>query len=259
MNTALPAEEGGPMSLMGKLKLHKPFRWKDPNATWSSGFCQHGIFEIIGKEGDPKFPESPKCTIRRIATCRKDCEIGEIATYHESILQEYTEPTTLECFRAISEALSRARSVTEGETWQPIDSAPMDGTEVRLLLKSGRMVKASVQTGFMNSEENGCACWVCSDEEDCPESWTDGACWDRNEDDKQSDQPTHWAPLSSRIPSVELGELLKERIVSSLRKINGHSCTCSGCVEEENEAKELIRILVEPSMSASNEGAENSL
>lgn len=78
--------------------------------------------------------------------------------------------------------------------WRQIETAPMDGTEVQLLLGSGRTLTASMQSGFMNSNDCDCMCWVASEDEAYPDCWTDGVCWDRNAEDKQSDQPTHWKP-----------------------------------------------------------------
>lgn len=84
--------------LLGKLKMLKPFKFRQ-YGKWTGGFQQHGIFEIIGKKGDHRFPDSPQCTIRRIATCRPDCELGETHTFPEDYLSKYTVPTNLDAFQ----------------------------------------------------------------------------------------------------------------------------------------------------------------
>jgi hypothetical protein len=94
---------------------------------------------------------------------------------------------------AITAALTDLAS--EQQQWRDISSAPKDGTEVRLLLASGNTLNASMQSGFVDSMGRDCMCWVCSEEDHCPESWSDGACWENNENNEQSDQPTHWQPL----------------------------------------------------------------
>lgn len=77
--------------------------------------------------------------------------------------------------------------------WLPMETAPVDGTEIRLRLKSGREITARMQPGFIGSDEQDCSCWVCVDDKH-PKSWTDGACWASNDEEKPSDPPTRWQP-----------------------------------------------------------------
>ena len=78
--------------------------------------------------------------------------------------------------------------------WQEMETAPEDGTHIRLRLKSGRKITAAMQGGFVTSDEDQCSCWVCLDDKH-PKSWTEGVCWAVNSDFEASDPPTHWAKL----------------------------------------------------------------
>ncbi len=80
--------------------------------------------------------------------------------------------------------------------WRPISTVPISEEPVRLLLESGRELTASKRPGFTDCNGHDCWLWVCSDEDNYPECWTDGACWERNAADQRSDQPTHWQSLA---------------------------------------------------------------
>ena len=80
--------------------------------------------------------------------------------------------------------------------WQPIETAPRDGTEILSKIPgygSGNII--AWQFGFVDSNEEECGCWVVADGLEPPPSWTDGVCWALNEDGEPSVQPTHWRPI----------------------------------------------------------------
>ena len=80
--------------------------------------------------------------------------------------------------------------------WKPIDTAPRDGTQIRVRIPgygSGNIV--TWRRGFENAAGTDCGCWVVADNLEPPPCWTDGVCWERNEDGHPSVQPTHWRPL----------------------------------------------------------------
>ena len=79
--------------------------------------------------------------------------------------------------------------------WQPIETAPKDGTVVRLKTKGNRILRASFQWGLVNSLDDECGGWFAEDEDEQSPSWTDGICWASNEDEVPSDQPISWMPL----------------------------------------------------------------
>ena len=72
--------------------------------------------------------------------------------------------------------------------WQPIDTAPRDGTEI--LAKIPGYGSGNVISWRWEFE-----CWVVADSLEPPPSWTDGVCWERNAFGEPSVQPTHWRPI----------------------------------------------------------------
>lgn len=81
---------------LGTMKMLKPMRFKNPGAHWSDGFRQHGIFEVMAKRRgeDGKW----RCTIRRIATFRPDCPLGEEHEFREEWLEHVMTTTDLLSF-----------------------------------------------------------------------------------------------------------------------------------------------------------------
>lgn len=82
-----------------------------------------------------------------------------------------------------------------GQEWQSMDSAPKDGRSIRLLTSEGFELTASWQDGYMNSEGENCACWVADEDSKYPDDWSEGVCWESNEDEIMSQQPTHFQYL----------------------------------------------------------------
>lgn len=80
--------------------------------------------------------------------------------------------------------------------WRDISEAPRDGQTVQVRLVSGMIVYASYEADYcLDSDGALCGQWVCSDELYYPNTWTDGACWQVNENGEISDQPTHFRTL----------------------------------------------------------------
>lgn len=49
--------------------------------------------------------------------------------------------------------------------------------------------------GLLDSEERDCGGWTFMTEQEPPDCWTDGVCWEVNEDGVKSAQPTEWKHL----------------------------------------------------------------
>ncbi len=81
-------------------------------------------------------------------------------------------------------------------TWFPIDTAPKDGTwiQARIPGHGSDNIIAWID-GLLDSEHRDCGGWTFMTEQEPPDSWTDGICWEVNEDGKKSTPPTHWKPL----------------------------------------------------------------
>ena len=68
--------------------------------------------------------------------------------------------------------------------WQPIDTAPQDGTWIQVRIPN-----------HGSDNEKDCGGWTFMTEQEPPSCWTDGICWDVNEDGVPSAQPTEWKHL----------------------------------------------------------------
>lgn len=81
--------------------------------------------------------------------------------------------------------------------WQPIESAPRDGTAFQARIPGhGEDNVIAWYAGLMDSDGNDCCAWAFVSDQEPPECWTDGWCWEMNEDGDRSVHPTHWKPLS---------------------------------------------------------------
>ena len=79
--------------------------------------------------------------------------------------------------------------------WQPIATAPKDGTAFLALVNGASYVIAWTD-GLMNSDEDDCGGWYIADAEEPPDCWTDGVCWEVNGDGQRSAQPTGWKTIT---------------------------------------------------------------
>lgn len=80
--------------------------------------------------------------------------------------------------------------------WQPIDTAPKDGTAIQARIPgNGGDNIIAWEDGLLNSENEYCGGWAFVEDQEPPDDWTDGICWAVNEDGNPSTQPTEWKPL----------------------------------------------------------------
>lgn len=78
--------------------------------------------------------------------------------------------------------------------WQPIETAPKDGTIIVLYTAGGNAFVARWEDAIVeNAADETIGAWRGALL--YPDCWTDGICWERNEDDEPSDPPAHWCPL----------------------------------------------------------------
>lgn len=81
--------------------------------------------------------------------------------------------------------------------WQPIDTAPRDGTAIQAKIPGyGDDYIIAWMGGFIDEDEDDCYCWVIVEDQEPPDCWTDGVCWASNADEIASVKPTHWKPLT---------------------------------------------------------------
>lgn len=82
------------------------------------------------------------------------------------------------------------------DEWLDISTAPKDGTWIQAKIEGYGSDNVIVWTGgLLNDDGEDCGGWEFVGEQDPPPCWTDGICWERNEDGVSSAQPTHWKPL----------------------------------------------------------------
>lgn len=81
--------------------------------------------------------------------------------------------------------------------WQPIETAPLDGADIQARIPGNGddNVIAWQADAFLNTAGEWCGGWAFTTDQEPPDCWTDGICWDVNEDGVASMQPTHWKSL----------------------------------------------------------------
>jgi hypothetical protein len=96
--------------------------------------------------------------------------------------------------------------------WQPIETAPKDGSPF-LALVNGVAYAIAWTDGLLNSDEDDCGGWYIADYQEPPASWTDGVCCEINGDGQRSAQPTGWKPLTQdATPRLDALRALLERV-----------------------------------------------
>jgi len=76
--------------------------------------------------------------------------------------------------------------------WQPIETAPRDGTPIYGQTAQGVEVAMFWGEGLLDDDGRDCGGWHASDEGAAPDCWTDGVCWARNDSGVPSDAPVLW-------------------------------------------------------------------
>ena len=80
--------------------------------------------------------------------------------------------------------------------WQPMETAPRDGTWIQAEIPgNGSDNVIAWQIGYVDIDGVSCGGWTFMTDQEPPADWTDGVCWDVNEDGVASTRPTRWKPL----------------------------------------------------------------
>ena len=83
-----------------------------------------------------------------------------------------------------------------GMDWQPIETAPRDGTAFQARIPGhGEDNLIAWTNGLLDDEGEDCGGWYFADYQEPPDCWTDGVCWTSNADGVASVEPTHWKPI----------------------------------------------------------------
>lgn len=88
--------------------------------------------------------------------------------------------------------------------WEDISSAPRDGSEFQAEIPgNGSDNVIAWIDGLLDSDGNDCGSWAFTRDQEPPDCWTDGYCWDVNEDGVPSVKPTRWKPLPPQAERME--------------------------------------------------------
>lgn len=80
--------------------------------------------------------------------------------------------------------------------WKPIETAPMDGTPIQAEIPGyGSDYIIAWVPGFMDVDNEPCSCWVILEDQEPPDCWHDGVCWESNADEVASIKPTRWKAI----------------------------------------------------------------
>ena len=81
--------------------------------------------------------------------------------------------------------------------WFSMDLAPKDGTSIQAVIPGhGADNIIFWLDGLYDDDGNACGGWAfVEDEQEPPDCWTDGVCWEKNEDGEKSIEPTMWTEL----------------------------------------------------------------
>lgn len=95
---------------------------------------------------------------------------------------------------------------SDADVWRTMDSAPRDGTPIQAKIPGhGADNIIAWASSLLDSEGKDCGGWQFVEDQEPPDDWTDGVCWQVNEDGVASTQPVAWRPLPTPPRSLPTG------------------------------------------------------
>jgi len=95
----------------------------------------------------------------------------------------------------MQEAAAMLAALAEEREWLPIETVPYRET-VEVRVGEGMAFRAQLlPDASMSDLDTACDQWQAAIEGEHPPCWSGGACWESNEDEISSLQPTAWRPL----------------------------------------------------------------
>ena len=79
-----------------------------------------------------------------------------------------------------------------------MDEAPRDGIDIQVMIPGNGAdnVIAWQAEALLDSDGNWCGAWAFTRDQEPPDCWTDGYCWEVNEYELPSRQPIAWKLLT---------------------------------------------------------------
>ena len=103
--------------------------------------------------------------------------------------------------------MSKKLKLVEAEHWQPMETAPLDGSIIQADIPGHGESNILFWLGGLNdSAGNECGGWAFAEDQEPPACWTDGVCWEVNAEGKKSIEPVRWKPLSKGFPPEFMNE-----------------------------------------------------
>jgi hypothetical protein len=80
--------------------------------------------------------------------------------------------------------------------WQSMETAPKDGTAIQAEIPdNGSDNIIAWAGGLVDADWYDCGGWSFVENQEPPDCWTDGICWEQNEDGIKSVYPVRWKHL----------------------------------------------------------------
>jgi hypothetical protein len=126
--------------------------------------------ETIALAAAPQPPDTRNCSKRQDATCQNSyhCELDRECLYPD-------QPPAL-------------------DEWRSMDTAPKDGTVFQCEIPGEGSDFVVQWHDGLEGKDGPCGGWAIASDQEPPACWTDGICWETNEDGVPSKQPTRWKP-----------------------------------------------------------------
>ena len=81
--------------------------------------------------------------------------------------------------------------------WRLIETAPKDGTPFQARIPGyGDDNVIAWFEGLLDTDDLDCGGWCFVEDQEPPDCWTEGVCWEVNDRGERSIYPTHWKPRS---------------------------------------------------------------
>ncbi len=120
----------------------------------------------------------------------------QVIAERDRLREELKEARAARQAAALAGVRRAAKAEGMREAWLPVKSAPYDQD---VIVRAGSMTfrAALRRDASMNEAGDSCDQWQATIEGEHPPCWSDGCCWESNQDGIPSLQPIEWRPLEA--------------------------------------------------------------